>query len=238
MVMSLRMALGHKMNFLRETPEHAKRLLLDSPILFESHIRHIEEQRLFEVERIDITYSREGAEQVPEELSEEGLLTSRIPGTESLLLFAVRILQRKVVQAVKKGAVILVLSDKLISNGRRAIPSLLAVSASFKALQRERLVNRASLIWNQERREISIIWPVLSPHHNHPYLAFRPLRHCDNRVVFIEQAALNYVKAASGLRCSSWAFPPELILCCSVVDSVCLNQDLSRVLGNTSYNRF
>jgi glutamate synthase (NADPH/NADH) large chain len=30
-VMSLRMALGHKMNFLREMPEQAKRLLLDSP---------------------------------------------------------------------------------------------------------------------------------------------------------------------------------------------------------------
>lgn len=235
MVMSLRMALGHKMNFLRETPEHARRLLLDSPILLKSHIIHIEEQRLFEVERIDMTYSRQEAEQVTEELSEEGLLTSCLPGEESLLLFAVRRLQRKVVQAVKKGAVVLVLSDKLISNEMMAIPSLLAVSASFKALQKERLVNRASLVLESgEARDIHQMACLIGYGASaiHPYLAFRTIKDlCDKGTVNVdyEQAALNYVKALDdgllkvlarmGIATLNSYYAAQLF------DSICLNQD-------------
>lgn len=235
MVMSLRMAIGHKMNFLRETPEHARRLLLDSPILLESHIRHIEEQKLFKVERIDITYSRERAEQVPDELLEEGLLTSCIPGAKSLLLFAVRRLQRKAIKAVKKGAVILILSDALISSERRAMPSLLAVSASFKALQRERLVNRASLILESgEARDIHQMACLIGYGASaiHPYLAFQTIKDmCDKGAVNIEyeQAALNYMKALEdgllkviarmGISTLNSYYAAQLF------DSVCLNHD-------------
>ena len=244
MVMSLRMALGHKMNFLRETPEYAKRLLLDSPILFESHIRHIEEQRLFDMQRIDITYSRQGAEQAPEQLMEEGLLTSCIPDAESLMLFAVRRLQRKVVQAVKEGAVVLLLSDKLISDERMAVPSLLAVSASFKALQRERLVNRASIILESgEARDIHHMACLIGYGASaiHPYLAFQTIKDlCDRGLINIEyeQAALNYVKALEdgllkvlarmGISTLNSYYAAQLF------DSVCLNQDfIEEFFGGT-----
>ena len=235
MIMSLRMAIGHKMNFLWETPEHARRLLLDSPILLESHIRHIEEQTLFKVERIDITYSRQGAEQVPDEVSEEGLLTSCVQGIESLLLCAVRTLQRKVIRAVKNDAVILVLSDALISHDRMAIPSLLAVSASFKALQRERLVNRASLILESgDARDIHQMACLIGYGASaiHPYLALQTIKDmCDKGTVnaHFEQAALNYVKALDdgllkviarmGISTLNSYYAAQLF------DSVCLNQD-------------
>jgi glutamate synthase (NADPH/NADH) large chain len=245
MVMSLRMALGHKINFLRETPEHAKRLLLDSPILFESHIRHIEEQRLFEVERIDLTYSTQGAEQISAELLEEGPPTSCIPGTESLMLFAVRRLQRKVVDAVKKGVVILLLSDRLISEERMAIPSLLAVSASFKALQRGRLVNRASLIIESgEARDIHQMACLIGYGASaiHPYMAFQIIKDlCDKGLINIEyeKAALNYVKALEdgllkvlarmGISTLNSYYAAQLF------DSVCLNQDfVEEFFGGTT----
>lgn len=235
MVMSLRMALGHKMNFLRETSEHAGRLLLDSPVLLESHVRHIEKQKLFKVERIEITYSKTGAEGIPDEPDEEGRLSSCIRGTESLLLFAVRRLQRKVVLAVKNGAVILILSDAGISYERMAIPSLLAVSASFKALQGERLVNRASLLLESgEARDIHHMACLIGYGASavYPYLAFQTIEDmCDKGIIntSYEQAALNYVRALEdgllkviarmGISTLNSYYAAQLF------DSVCLTQD-------------
>ena len=49
------------MSFLKETPEHARRLSLDSPILLADDIAAIEEQTILKVERIPITFSRDGS---------------------------------------------------------------------------------------------------------------------------------------------------------------------------------
>ncbi len=200
-VMSLKMALGYKRNFLFETPEHALRLKIDSPVLFEADISDIEKQDVLRVGRVSVTYSQKGYQFPPDVNPEEGLLTCCVPGEENLLLFAVRRLQRKVVEAVRKGVEILILSDSDISREQVAIPSLLAASASFKALQRQRLANKASLIVESgEPRDIHHIACLIGYGASavHPYLAVETIRDlCDKGDLAIpyEKALSNYKKA-------------------------------------------
>ncbi|MEN3028400.1 MAG: glutamate synthase central domain-containing protein [Aquificaceae bacterium] len=58
-VMSLRMNLGHKRNFLKEGEEHAKRLQIDSPILLPYQFKALMEQEQFKVAWVPITYPKE-----------------------------------------------------------------------------------------------------------------------------------------------------------------------------------
>ena len=95
MAMSMRMHLGYKRNFLLETPEHARRLRLDSPMLLDHHISEIENQPFLRIEKIPITFSK--------------------TGSPPLLEDAVHRLQDTVAASVKKGTEIVILSDKDIS---------------------------------------------------------------------------------------------------------------------------
>lgn len=211
MVMSLTMNLGYKRNFLIEFPEHAKRLHLDSPLLFGSQIREIEAQGDFKIERIPITYSKSGME----ELSKEGLTTCCVPGQAclslpdrqaggrqgSLLAGAVGRLRIKVAEAVRNGAEVIILSDRDISKERVAIPGLLAVSASFKSLQRERIANRVSLIIETgEARDVHHVACLLGYGASavHPYLVLQIIGEMCGRGEVrlpVEKAMLNYKKA-------------------------------------------
>ena len=181
MVMSLRMNLGFKMNFLMETPGHARRLRIDSPVLFESQIAGIESQNILKVKRIPITFS----------------------GTNSknFLSRAVGRLQERVVEEVRNGVEIIILSDRDISKDNVAIPSLLAVSASFKALQREGLANRTSLIIETgEARDIHHMACLIGYNASAvcPYLTFHTIKEiCERGDLKIpyEEAALNYKMA-------------------------------------------
>ena len=181
MVMSLSMNLGYKKNFLEETPEHARRLHLDSPVLLETHIKAIEEQDIFKVERIPITFLK--------------------ADTGTLLRQAVKTLQDKVVESVKNSAELIILSDKNISPEMIAIPSLLAVSASFKALQREGLSNKVSLlIETGEARDIHHLACLIGFNASavYPYLALQTIKElCDSGEMEItyEKAAENYKTA-------------------------------------------
>ena len=115
MVMSLRMNIGYKKNFLRETPAHAKRLRLESPVLLEAGMNEIEDQKVFKTMKIPITFQK--------------------AASDRLLKKAISELQSKVIDAARSGAEIIILSDMDISQERPAIPCLLAAAASFKALQ-------------------------------------------------------------------------------------------------------
>ncbi|HXY54218.1 MAG TPA: glutamate synthase large subunit [Nitrospirota bacterium] len=124
MVMSLRMNLGYKRNFLNQTPEHARRLGIDSPILSYAQFQAIRGQRSIRDANVPITYARAG----------------------STLSRAISRLQERVVDLVISGAEILILSDRKLSHDRASIPSLLAVSACFKALLQRGLANRVSVV--------------------------------------------------------------------------------------------
>ena len=179
MVMSLKMNLGWRRNFLHQTPEHARKLQLDSPILSGQQMQAIVKQDIFRVERIYITYSTVYL----------GLST------------AITNLQEKVVEAVKGGNEIIVLSDRDISKERVAIPSLLAVSASFKSLQSKGLANRVSLtIETGEARDVHHMACLIGYGASaiYPYLAFQTVKEMHSRdqiTLSCEKASINYKSA-------------------------------------------
>jgi glutamate synthase (NADPH) large chain len=180
MVMSLRMNIGHKKNFLLETPDQAKRLRLDSPILVESQVREIESRYLLKVKRISMTFQINPV---------------------STLSLAIKTLQEKVVGAVKEGAAVIILSDRDSSRERVAIPCLLATAAAFKALQDEGIANRASLIAETgEARDVHHMACLIGYNASaiYPYLAIQTIKDlCEKGSLKIpfDQAVLHYKKA-------------------------------------------
>jgi glutamate synthase (NADPH) large chain len=214
-VMSLRMNLGHKMNFLLELPEHARRLKIDSPVLLENQMRAIEEQAALKVKRVSLTFQKKYS--------------------GALLPAALRKLQEEIVSAVKDGAEILILSDHDISEESPAIPSLLATAASFKALQREKIANRTSIIVETgEAKDIHDIACLIGYNASavYPYLAFQTIQDmCGKGILTVpyHEAVRNYKKALDdgllkvlarmGISTLSSYYGSHLF------DTVCLNSD-------------
>ncbi len=213
MVMSLNMNLGHKRNFLIQSPEHARRLKIESPILLRRHLEEVEGQNIFRVQRIPSTYRKAG----------------------STLLEAVSALQERVRAAVKAGSEIIILSDRDISPDTIAIPSLLAVAACFKSLQRHQLVNRTSfIIETGEARDVHHAACLIGYGAGavYPWLAYQTIRElCGNRVIKLsgKQAQDNYkdalddgllkVIARMGISTINSYHGAQLF------DSICLNRD-------------
>ncbi|MFO0753756.1 MAG: glutamate synthase large subunit [Thermodesulfovibrionales bacterium] len=180
-VMSLRMNAGHKRNFLYEKPESARRVQMDSPLLLESTLRGVEKQTTITFERIPTTFS----------------CTASLP----FLSDALRSLQETVINAARRGIELVILSDIDITRKHAALPSLLALSASFKALQRERLANRTSIVVETgEARDIHHVACLIGYGATavYPWLVFRTLYDLCSRgelALSFEQAALNYKRA-------------------------------------------
>lgn len=210
--LSLKMNLGYKRNFLYETPEHARRLHLENPLLFKSHLEEIEKQHVFSIKRIDITY----------------------PVGDDILT-ALERLQEEVVESVIKGTEIIILSDRDVSKDRVAIPSLLSASHCFKNLQRKGIANRASIIVETgEARDAHHMACLIGYGASaiYPYLAFETIKQlCDNGDLIIpyEEAATNYRNALNkgllkvisrmGISTLNSYYAAQLF------DSICLNQD-------------
>ncbi|HMK55854.1 MAG TPA: glutamate synthase large subunit [Dissulfurispiraceae bacterium] len=124
MVMSLAMHLGPRMSFLTETAGHARRYCIQSPLLFEGDLQEIESRSGFAVKRLPITYD---------------------PAKDGLAA-AIAALRHAAIDAVSKGAEILILTDCDISAQSFAIPSLLAVSSVFRELLNKNCGHCASII--------------------------------------------------------------------------------------------
>ena len=243
-VMSLRMNLGHKRNFLKETEEHAKRFQIESPILLPKEIETIERQTYFKVARVPMTYPKERSYCVVElqDLAGERRITDIIydamyEGVQICdLRLGVEIVCRRVEEAVvREGAQIVILTDKNISRYRLAVPSLLAVSSVFKWLSDRGLSTKVSIIVETgEARD---------PHHMacligygasavYPYLAYETIYElCEKGDIKIpyEQAILNYKKALEDglLKIMSKMGISTLnsYQGARIFDTVCLNKD-------------
>jgi glutamate synthase (NADPH/NADH) large chain/glutamate synthase (ferredoxin) len=118
-VMSVRASVGSERNLLDETPEHARQLVIDNPILLD---RELEQLRLVESEvfkswTVDTTFR---ASDGPDGLERA---VDRICAEADVALAA--------------GANILILSDRSAGPGRVPIPSLLATGAVHHHLVRE-----------------------------------------------------------------------------------------------------
>ncbi|WP_018140154.1 glutamate synthase large subunit [Thioalkalivibrio sp. ALJ7] len=157
-VMSLETCFGREQNLFEETPDHAHRLVSDSPVLSEAKFRELcnQTEDAFRVERMDLNYD-----------VHSGSLED-----------AVKALTDNAVQAVRNGAVVLVLSDRGIDPERRPIPAALAVGAVHHALIRAKLRTDANIVAETAT--------VRDPHHFavllgygataiYPYLAYSAL---------------------------------------------------------------
>ncbi|MFC4551701.1 MULTISPECIES: glutamate synthase large subunit [Halorussus] len=121
-VTSLESRLGRQRNLLDESPEHARQLVLDSPVLTDAETAAVKDSDL-PTGTVDVTYPEDGD-----------------------LEAAVERVRRDAREAVESGAEIVVLSDRAVGEDRLAIPSLLATGAVHHHLVREGLRTRAGLV--------------------------------------------------------------------------------------------
>ena len=124
-VMSLETCFGREKNLFQETPEHAARLLVDSPVLSRGKFARLLalDSADYAHVRIDLNYAR---------------------GTE--LKAAITAVCDQAVAAVKNGKVIIVLSDRALSEDRLPIHALLATGAVHHRLIREGLRCDANIV--------------------------------------------------------------------------------------------
>ncbi|MFW6385465.1 MAG: glutamate synthase central domain-containing protein, partial [Halodesulfurarchaeum sp.] len=122
LVTSLETRLGRQRNLLGESPEHARQIVLESPIISDAELRGLRDVDVANHE-IDITFHWRGA-----------------------LGGAIERIQDEAVESVHDGAEILVLSDRASGPKRLPIPSLLATSAIHHHLVREGLRSRVGLV--------------------------------------------------------------------------------------------
>jgi glutamate synthase domain-containing protein 2/glutamate synthase domain-containing protein 1/glutamate synthase domain-containing protein 3 len=127
-VMSVQTLVGSERNLLAETPEHARQLVIDNPILADDELERLRrvESDVFAASTIDITWAvaegAGGAERALERICAEASA------------------------ALAEGANILILSDRTVGPERVALPSLLATSAVHHHLVRQGTRLQAGLV--------------------------------------------------------------------------------------------
>jgi glutamate synthase domain-containing protein 2/glutamate synthase domain-containing protein 1/glutamate synthase domain-containing protein 3 len=126
-VMSAQSRVGSERNLLDETPEHARALVIDNPILRDGELEALRQvEGVFKAETIDFTWpSAEGAEGLD-------MALARICAEADA--------------ALARGANILVLSDRAVGPDRVPMPSLLAVGAVHHHLVRAGTRLQAGLV--------------------------------------------------------------------------------------------
>ncbi|MFQ5993530.1 MAG: glutamate synthase large subunit [Acidiferrobacterales bacterium] len=157
-VMSLETCFGREYNLFEETPEHAARLVVDSPVLSTSKFSRLLAitDPLYAHALIDLNYSADGS-----------------------LREAIEAVCDQAVAAVREGKTIIVLSDRDIAEGKVPMHPLLAVGAVQQRLVRESLRCDANIVVETAT--------VRDPHHFavligygatavYPYLAYDCLR--------------------------------------------------------------
>ena len=124
-VMSLETCFGRERNMFTETPEHAQRVLVKSPVLSHSKFNQLLklDQKNYRTHRIELSYAPNGN-----------------------LEQAIRDIADNAMQAVKDGAVILVLSDRDIKPDRISVHALFATGAVHHRLTREGLRCDANIV--------------------------------------------------------------------------------------------
>ena len=185
LVMSLRMSLGPEQNLFDETPEHARRVLLDGPVLTSAELEKIRELRSepFSSSTLSMHFS-----------ASEG---------EKRLETALNGLCERAERAVRGGSTVLVLSDKGITREQAPIPSLLATAAVHHHLVRAGIRTRTTLIVEtaeaREGHHFALLVGYGATAVN-PYLAFETIEDMAANDLLgedtsPEEAARNFVKA-------------------------------------------
>ena len=127
-VMSLQASIGSEKNLFDETPEHARQLVLESPILLDSELEQLRQvhSAIFKARTLDITWP----------------VVEGPAGLDG----ALERLCREADVALADGTNILILSDRAVGPERAPVPSLLAVAAVHHHLVREGTRLQAGLV--------------------------------------------------------------------------------------------
>ncbi|QLG63377.1 glutamate synthase large subunit [Halorarum salinum] len=161
LVTSLEARLGPQRNLLGESPEHARQVICDSPILSEAEAAGIR----------DLDARTDG------DLAARTLATTWDPDGD--LERAVGTLREEAVAAVRDDVDVLVLSDRSVGPDAAPIPSLLATAAVHHALVREGLRARCGLVVESgDPREVHHVATLVGYGAGAvcPYLAYETVR--------------------------------------------------------------
>ena len=126
-VMSLETCLGRERNLFEETPQHADRLLVDSPVLSSGKF-----QQLLEMGKTETDYATE--------------LISLNYSQDVSLKEAIIDITNKAVKAINNGKVVLVMSDRDIADNKRPVHALFATGAVHHRLVHEGLRCDANIV--------------------------------------------------------------------------------------------
>jgi glutamate synthase (NADPH/NADH) large chain len=187
LVMSLMNFVGRKLNILEETPEHCRQLKLPHPILANEDI-----QRLRTVKRQDL-----------KTVSISAVFDINAANIANSLKLALRELVDSAEEAIKKGASLIIISDREVSETQAPIPSLLATAAVHHGLLNRGLRGEVGLIIESgEPREVMHFCLLCGFGANavNPYLAFETLNYLHHEAELPadmepSQIADNYIAA-------------------------------------------
>ena len=168
LVMSLMLFAGKRRNLLAETPEHCRQLKLPHPILTSEDIERLRavKREDFQVATVEALFDATGGD--PAEDLRRGL-DELVAAAEG---------------AIGEGASLLIVSDRNISPGRAAIPSLLATAAVHHGmLQRGLRAEAGIVVESGEPREVMHVALLCGYGANaiNPYLAFEALNELHRR---------------------------------------------------------
>ena len=164
LVMSLMNFVGKKLNILEETPQHCRQLKLPHPILANEDI-----QRLRAVKRQDL-----------KNVTIPAVFDVNVPNIAGSLRQALVKLVDSAQAAIKKGASLIIISDRDASRTRAPIPSLLATAAVHHGLLNRGLRGEVGLILESaEPREVMHFCLLCGYGANaiNPYLVFETLNY-------------------------------------------------------------
>ncbi|MFT5707001.1 MAG: glutamate synthase (NADPH/NADH) large chain [Oceanospirillaceae bacterium] len=158
-VMSLETCIGAELNLFEETPEHARRIILTTPVLSASKFRRLRDNKFdgFSVATIDLNYN-------PEQLSLEQALLAAVDEAEA---------------QVRSGHVILILTDAMLVKGSIPIPAAMATGAVHHRLVNQGLRCDSNIVVETGTVRDSHQFAVLfgfGATAVYPYLVYRVLR--------------------------------------------------------------
>ncbi len=158
-VMSLETCIGAELNLFEETPEHARRIILTTPVLSASKFRRLRDNQYagFSVTTVDLNYD-------PEKLSLKQAVEAAVDEAEA---------------AVRAGKVIIILSDAALSKGFIPIPAAMATGAVHNKLVNEGLRCDSNIIVETGSVRDSHQFAVLfgfGATAVYPYIVYRVLR--------------------------------------------------------------
>jgi glutamate synthase domain-containing protein 2/glutamate synthase domain-containing protein 3 len=185
-VMSLYSTLGSEKNLLDETPEHARILRCDRPVLRNEELERIRGIRAPGFEALTLPTLFKVAE------AGEGLRA------------ALERLSREAAEAVRRGVNLLILSDREVDGEHAPIPMLLATGAVHHHLVREGLRTQCGIVCETgEARDVSQIALLVGYGAGaiNPWLAFETIRQLVDEGTYVpegltfEKGVANYLKA-------------------------------------------